>query len=67
MSREAIRSNSPSESNTETEAASQTLRDLIAVRAYEIFQSRGAVHGSDLEDWLQAEKEVLKQRSQPTR
>jgi len=65
MSREAS-SASPSQSNTETETASQTVRDLIAVRAYEIFQSRGAVHGSDIEDWLQAEKEVLQQHSQPT-
>ena len=30
----------------------------IAKRAYEIFLARGASHGSDLEDWLQAEREL---------
>lgn len=30
----------------------------IAVRAYEIFLSRGASHGHDLDDWLQAEREL---------
>jgi Protein of unknown function (DUF2934) len=30
----------------------------IAVRAYEIFLGRGGNHGSDLDDWLQAEREL---------
>jgi hypothetical protein len=30
-------------------------------RAYEIYQARGGSHGSDLDDWLQAERE-LRQR-----
>ena len=30
----------------------------IAARAYEIFLSRGATDGSDLDDWLQAEREL---------
>ena len=30
----------------------------IAARAYEIFQSRGAADGQDLDDWLQAEREL---------
>lgn len=29
-------------------------------RAYEIFQQRGASHGSDWEDWFRAEKELKK-------
>lgn len=32
--------------------------DSVKKKAYEIFQSRGAIHGSDLDDWLKAEKEV---------
>ena len=32
--------------------------ELIAARAREIFQSRGGDHGHDLDDWLQAEREV---------
>ena len=30
----------------------------IAKRAYQRFEARGARHGSDLDDWLKAEKEV---------
>jgi hypothetical protein len=32
--------------------------DAIARRAYEIYESRGGDHGGDLDDWLQAEREV---------
>jgi hypothetical protein len=31
----------------------------IERRAYEIFMARGAEPGHDLEDWLQAERELL--------
>jgi hypothetical protein len=31
----------------------------IARRAYEIYLARGAQPGHDLEDWLEAEKELL--------
>lgn len=33
-------------------------RQQIAARAYEIYTARGGAHGSDLEDWLQAEREL---------
>mgnify|MGYP003538046969 CR=1 FL=1 len=32
--------------------------DLIASRAYEIWQHRGQVHGRDQQDWFQAEREL---------
>jgi HSP20 family protein len=32
---------------------------LIARRAYELFSARGFTHGRDLDDWLQAESEIL--------
>ncbi len=35
----------------------------IARRAYELFQLRGATHGHDLEDWLQAERDLGARRS----
>jgi Protein of unknown function (DUF2934) len=31
----------------------------VALRAYQLFESRGRVHGLDLEDWFRAEKEIL--------
>lgn len=37
----------------------QELHDLIAQRAFELFQRRGGQHGHDIDDWLQAESEVL--------
>ncbi len=36
------------------------LRRLIERRAYQLFSTRGFTHGHDLEDWLQAESEILK-------
>ncbi len=36
------------------------LREQIAARAYERFLERGGEHGHDLEDWLEAEQEVLR-------
>src|SRR5713226_6929288 len=35
------------------------INDLIARRAYELFESGGSAHGHDREDWLQAESEIL--------
>ncbi|MFZ5875635.1 MAG: DUF2934 domain-containing protein [Nitrospirota bacterium] len=38
------------------------LQQQIAERAYQLFQLRGGSHGSDVEDWLAAEREVLATR-----
>ena len=35
------------------------LEEKIRIRAYQIFQERGCHHGSALQDWLQAEADVL--------
>ena len=35
------------------------LRGAIAQRAYELYQLRGGHPGSEFEDWLEAEREVL--------
>ena len=37
----------------------QEIHDLIARRAYELFESSGFTHGHDVADWLQAESEIL--------
>jgi hypothetical protein len=36
--------------------------DEIARRAYELFLARGASHGRDLDDWLEAESQLLAER-----
>jgi hypothetical protein len=35
--------------------AAPSRADQIAQRAYELYEARGGSHGSDVEDWLQAE------------
>jgi len=35
----------------------------IAERAFSLFQARGCAVGQDLDDWLQAERELLHERS----
>ena len=35
------------------------IRERVSSRAYELYERRGADHGRDLEDWVEAEKEVL--------
>ena len=42
--------------------AEQEIRD----RAYEIYLQRGAQHGSDWDDWLQAERELNHNRPTET-
>jgi HSP20 family protein len=37
----------------------QDVFNLIAKRAYDIFENRGHVHGNDREDWFLAESELL--------
>jgi hypothetical protein len=38
----------------------RTFMNELNKRAYEIFQQRGGSHGSDLNDWLAAERELKK-------
>ena len=42
-----------------TQRDTETLNDEIARRAYELYEARGFVDGFDVEDWLQAEQEVV--------
>ena len=37
----------------------EDVRQRIARRAYENFVDRGAVHGHDLDNWLEAERELI--------
>jgi hypothetical protein len=36
----------------------QARYELISIRAYELFEKRGYVHGFDREDWVEAEKQL---------
>ena len=35
------------------------LHELIAGRAYELYEKRGCLDGLDCEDWLEAERQIL--------
>jgi len=37
----------------------ESLRKKIEQRAYELFLKRGGLHGYHVEDWAQAEKEIV--------
>jgi hypothetical protein len=43
--------------------ANRPTPDEISIRAYDIFLERGATPGNDLDDWLQAEEELVKKRT----
>lgn len=47
----------PVQSNTQT-AKNTVTAQQVAQRAFEIFLARGGQHGRDVEDWLQAEREL---------
>ncbi|MBI4469422.1 MAG: DUF2934 domain-containing protein [Acidobacteria bacterium] len=47
-------------------SADREAQEAISLRAYEIYQRRGGAHGRDLDDWLQAENEVLAALTEPT-
>ena len=61
-SKAIIGSTDPTQPETavaEREASSHSTREQeIRFRAYEIFMQRGEQPGSELEDWLQAEREL---------
>jgi hypothetical protein len=45
--------------------AAVALEVRIRCRAYELYERRGRADGCDLEDWLQAEAELLSERAKP--
>jgi len=40
-------------------------REEIELRAYEIYIERGGAHGQDVEDWVQAERELVEKYGPP--
>lgn len=50
----------PARRSKKTNGAADSFNDpdAVARRAYEIYQRRGGNHGADLDDWLEAEREL---------
>lgn len=44
---------------TDIPGRAREINELIARRAYAIYEGRGHIHGHDVEDWLQAKSEVV--------
>jgi len=53
-----IKESSPAVSDSKT-AEGRPRREEIEVRAFQIYVDRGGAHGQDMEDWMQAERELL--------
>ena len=49
---------SPTKQNLSQESSVEQ-REKIRLRAYELYEARGHKEGHELEDWLQAESEVI--------
>ena len=47
------------ENQKQSSKSSQEMQQAICLKAYELFLQRGEQHGSDVEDWLAAERIVL--------
>jgi len=58
----AVRQGSPTGTVPKLRDVSSPSREEIATRAYEIYLQRGAAPGRELEDWLQAERELEQAR-----
>jgi hypothetical protein len=39
--------------------AQEPTEEIIRLRAYKLFEDRGYEHGHDVDDWLQAEAEIV--------
>jgi hypothetical protein len=55
----ASRARAPHKLQPQLQRDSLPLEQRIRERAHEIYLQRGGEDGSDLEDWLQAEEEIL--------
>ena len=45
-----------------TRRNTEALQDEIARRAYELYEARGYVDGFDVDDWLQAEQDIVESK-----
>jgi hypothetical protein len=47
-------------------AHSSDIQECIRRRAYQLYEQRGRIDGFDLDDWVQAEREILGAQKQQT-
>ena len=56
----APRQKSPPATGGSPRSTSRPTHEEIELRAYQMYLERGGEHGRDVEDWLQAERELLR-------
>lgn len=62
-SKKSTRTTSKKRSTRKKKVSENDLYSKIEDRAYHLFKQRGVEHGSDWQDWLQAENDIKKQYS----
>jgi hypothetical protein len=62
-----IQITSPAPRKPRASAARKTTYEQIQLRAYEIFLGRCGAPGNELQDWLQAERELAPRRKSPVK
>jgi hypothetical protein len=62
MNKPTEKSSSESQPQTTSEAPT---REEIELRAYQIYVERDGAHGQDVEDWVQAERELVEKYGKP--
>ena len=45
---------------TQSVSSPNDLQEKIAWRAYQLYEEAGRVNGNDMDNWLKAEREILK-------
>jgi DUF2934 family protein len=48
----------PATTKKQQRAAPESVEEAIRRRAYELYLERGGAHGSAMDDWLRAEREI---------
>jgi hypothetical protein len=57
--------NNPTEKSQPQTVPGAPIREEIELRAYQIYIERGRAHGQEVEDWLQAERELVEKYGKP--
>ena len=47
---------------TQSVSSPDDLQEKIAWRAYQLYEEGGCVNGNEINNWLKAEREILKER-----
>jgi Protein of unknown function (DUF2934) len=57
--------NNPTEKSQPETVSGVPTGEEIELRAYQIYMERGGAHGQDVEDWVQAERELVEKHGKP--